>query len=240
MSNVALSAQPSKLSMDNPNDPFVVQRASKDDLAEILAVYNQSIAGKQATANLEPVTCEERMQWFEEHLNSATRPIYIVRAETKDSDNIGSKTLSPIVAWGSFSDLYARTAYHISTEISIYLNKANHGQGLGSALTSWMLTQAPSLGIHNVVALIFAHNQPSLGLFRKLGFEQWGYMPKVCDMQGFIADVVMLGKAVASSTETANTVMLDTAMPEARASANTILDTVTVAKAMSDTNGETI
>ena len=59
-----------------------------------------------------------------------------------------------------------------------------------------MLTQAPSLGIHNVVALIFAHNQPSLGLFRKLGFEQWGYMPKVCDMEGFIADVVMLGKAV--------------------------------------------
>jgi phosphinothricin acetyltransferase len=61
-----------------------------------------------------------------------------------------------------------------------------------------MLTQAPSLGIHNVIALIFAHNQPSLGLFRKLGFEQWGYMPKVCDMQGFIADVVMLGKAVTS------------------------------------------
>ncbi len=240
MSNVALSAQPSKLSMDKPNDPFVVQRASKDDLAEILAIYNQSIAGKQATANLAPVTCEERMQWFEEHLNSATRPIYIVRAETKDSDNTGSKTLSPIVAWGSFSDLYARTAYHISTEISIYLNKANHGQGLGSALTSWMLTQAPSLGIHNVVALIFAHNQPSLGLFRKLGFEQWGYMPKVCDMQGFIADVVMLGKAVESSTETANTVMPDTAVPEARASENTILDTATVAKAMSDTNGETI
>ena len=240
MSNVALSTQPSKLSMDKPNEPFVVQRASKDDLAEILAVYNQSIAGKQATANLEPVTCEERMQWFEEHLNSATRPIYIVRAETKDSDNIGSKTLSRIVAWGSFSDLYARTAYHISTEISIYLNKANHGQGLGSALTSWMLTQAPSLGIHNVVALIFAHNQPSLGLFRKLGFEQWGYMPKVCDMQGFIADVVMLGKAVESSTETANTVMLDTAVPEAITSANTILDTVTVAKAMSDTNSETI
>lgn len=203
MSNVALSAQPSKLSMDKPNDPFVVQRASKDDLAEILAIYNQSIAGKQATANLAPVTCEERMQWFEEHLNSATRPIYIVRAETKSSDDIGSKTLSPIVAWGSFSDLYARTAYHISTEISIYLNKANHGQGLGSALTSWMLTQAPNLGIHNVIALIFGHNQPSLGLFRKLGFEQWGYMPKVCDMDGFIADVVMLGKAVKSNDVTA-------------------------------------
>ncbi|MGP9688287.1 GNAT family N-acetyltransferase [Psychrobacter sp. AOP22-C1-C5] len=202
MADVALSATPSKLSIDNPNDPFVVQRASKDDLPEILAIYNQSIAGKQATANLAPVTCEERMDWFEEHINSPTRPIYIVRAAIKSVDNIEQETLSPIVAWGSFSDLYARTAYHISTEISIYLHKANHSQGLGSALTHWMLTQAPSLGIHNVVALIFAHNHPSLGLFRKLGFEQWGYMPKVCDMDGFIADVVMLGKAVTPNNTT--------------------------------------
>ena len=181
------------------NERFIVQRAHKEGLPEILAIYNQSIAGKQATANLTPVSCEERQDWFNEHVNSATRPIYIVRV-ARESETIGvigeAQTLSPIVAWGSFSDLYARPAYHISTEISIYLHQDYHGQGLGSLLTRWMLTQAPSLGIHNVVALIFAHNQPSLGLFRKLGFEQWGYMPKVCDMQGFIADVVMLGQAV--------------------------------------------
>lgn len=198
MSDAALSTVPFKLSIDKPDDPFFVQRASKEDLPEILAIYNQTIAGKQATANLAPVTCEERMDWFDEHLNNPARPIYIVRAETKDA----TEASSPIVAWGSFSDLYARTAYHISTEISVYLNKDNHGQGLGSALTSWMLTQAPHLGIHNIVALVFAHNKPSLGLFRKLGFEQWGYMPKVCDMQGFVADVVMLGKAVTSDDAT--------------------------------------
>ena len=178
------------------NERFIVQRAHKEGLPEILAIYNQSIAGKQATANLTPVSCEERQDWFNEHVNSATRPIYIVKAVVENVDERIEQTASPIVAWGSFSDLYARPAYHISTEISIYFHQDYQGQGLGSLLTRWMLTQAPSLGIHNVVALIFAHNQPSLGLFRKLGFEQWGYMPKVCDMQGFIADVVMLGKAV--------------------------------------------
>ena len=184
------------LAIHKLNEHFTVQRANKADLPAILAIYNQSIAGKQATANLAPVSCEERQVWFDEHLNSATRPIYIVKAVVENVDERIEQTASPIVAWGSFSDLYARPAYHISTEISIYLHQDYHGQGLGSLLTRWMLTQAPSLGIHNVVALIFAHNQPSLGLFRKLGFEQWGYMPKVCDMQGFIADVVMLGKAV--------------------------------------------
>lgn len=201
MSDVALDTTPSILSKHNLNDQFMVQHASKADLPDILAIYNQSIAGKQATANLVPVTCEERIEWFDEHLNSPTRPIYVVKAVVEsagDTCESANQTESPIVAWGSFSDLYARTAYHISTEISIYLHQDYHGKGLGSLLTRWMLTQAPSLGIHNVIALIFAHNQPSLGLFRKLGFEQWGYMPKVCDMQGFIADVVMLGSAVMS------------------------------------------
>ena len=198
MTDVTLTAVPPIASKHNLNDQFVVQRASHNDLPEILAIYNQSIAGKQATANLTPVTCEERAAWFDEHLNSATRPIYVVRAVAKAGESEEQTASSPIVAWGSYSDLYARTAYHISSEISIYLHQEYHGQGLGSSLMRWMLTQAPSLGINNVVALVFAHNQPSLGLFRKFGFEQWGYMPKVCDMQGFVADVVMLGKAVMS------------------------------------------
>lgn len=196
MSDMASHAILPILSKHNLTDQFIVQRASDEDLSEILVIYNQSIAGKQATANLTPVTSEERTAWFAEHLNSATRPIYVVRAVDKGIDSDKQKELSPIVAWGSFSDLYARPAYHISSEISIYLHHDYHGQGLGSLLAHWMLEQAPSLGIYNIVALIFAHNQPSLGLFRKLGFEQWGYMPQVCDMNGFIADVVMLGKSL--------------------------------------------
>ncbi|MBI0426745.1 GNAT family N-acetyltransferase [Psychrobacter sp. NG27] len=197
MTDAALNTNPTELSTYQLSDQFFVQRASKEDLAGVLDVYNQSIPGKQATANLALVTVDERMAWFEEHINSTTRPIYVVKKALAHNDST-EQTVSQVVAWGSFSDLYARTAYHISTEISVYLSQDCHGQGLGSSLTRWMLSQAPRLGIRNVIALVFAHNQPSLGLFRKLDFEQWGYMPEVCDMDGFIADVVMLGKAVTS------------------------------------------
>lgn len=223
MSDMASHAILPILSKHNLTDQFIVQRASDEDLSEILVIYNQSIAGKQATANLEPVTHEERATWFAEHISSATRPIYVVRralimadknvinsdeaegANDLDGTNNAEQLKSyPIVAWGSFSDLYARPAYHISSEISIYLHKDYHGQGLGSLLAHWMLEQAPSLGIYNIVALVFAHNQPSLGLFRKLGFEQWGYMPQVCDMNGFTADVVMLGKSLVTENASDN------------------------------------
>ena len=194
------------------NERFLVQRAEMADLAEILAIYNQSVAGKQATANLTPVSMAERLEWFNEHINKVNRPIYVVKAmniDTRDiaTQNVGQAIIQnnqqmnvalSVVAWGSFSDLYTRPAYHISSEISIYLHQDYHGQGLGGLLARWMLSQASSLNIRNVVALIFAHNQPSLSLFTKLGFTQWGYMPQVCDMQGFIADVVMLGKAVST------------------------------------------
>lgn len=191
------------------NEKFIVQHAQENDLADILAIYNQSVAGKQATANLNPVTITERVDWFNEHINNTKRPIYVVKAILTATQDIGQATTqirkqknftSSIVAWGSFSDLYARPAYHISSEISIYLHQDYHGKGLGGLLVRWMLTQASSLGIRNVVALIFAHNLPSLSLFTKLGFTQWGYMPQVCDMQGFLADVVMLGKAISTNT----------------------------------------
>lgn len=173
-------------------DRFYIRQANEDDLPAILAIYNQSIAGKQATANLAAVSTYERAAWFSDHLANPNRPIYVVMMDAATDDN----TPPIMVAWGSFSDLYARTAYHISCEVSIYLHYDYHGQGIGRALIEWMLMQAPRLGIRNVVALIFAHNAPSLKLFNKLGFSQWGHMPQVCDMDGFIADVVMLGKAL--------------------------------------------
>lgn len=167
-------------------DGFLVRAAIPQDLPQILAIFNQSIGGKQATAHLTLVDLDERQAWFDEHLGNPKRPIVVVMDEKNNQ----------IVAWGSFSDLYARPAYHISSEISIYLHEDYQNQGLGRKLVAWLINAAPRLGICNVVALIFAHNAPSLALFNKLGFSQWGYLPKVCDMDGFLADVVILGLAL--------------------------------------------
>lgn len=167
-------------------DGLQVYHASEADLPDIVAIYNQSIASKTATADLVPVSIDRRKPWFDAHVNAPNRPIYTV----KNSEG-------EMIAWGSFSNLYDRPAYHISSEISIYVSQEHQGQGLAAELITWMLSEAPILGINKVVALIFAHNERSLKLFKRMGFEQWGYMPQVCDMDGFIADVVMLGKSLA-------------------------------------------
>ena len=161
-----------------------IRLAAIDDLPRIVEIYNQSIAGKQATADLQPVSVADRQAWFDAH--TGNRPLVVAQ-----------NSLDEIVGWGSLSDLYARPAYHISTEISIYVADEAKGQGVGKALVNYLIQVAPSCGVQQVVALIFAHNTPSLAMFGKLGFEPWGKFKQVCDMNGFIADVVILGKSVA-------------------------------------------
>lgn len=70
------------------------------------------------------------------------------------------------------------------------------GAGVGKILLRHMLERAPSLGIRNVIALVFGHNYPSLNLFHRFGFEEWGRLPQVCDLDTMLADVVILGKRI--------------------------------------------
>ena len=162
-----------------------IRLAKPTDLATIVAIYNQSIATKASTADLTPVTLSDRQAWFDGHLSQPNRPLYVMNNEAGE-----------VIAWGSFSDVKNRLAYHISSEISIYVDHQYQGLGLGSHMLQWMTTQAPKLGIRNILALIFGHNKPSLALFTKNGFEHWGRLPNVCDMQQFIADIVILGKSI--------------------------------------------
>lgn len=159
-----------------------ITRAVAEDLFQIVEIYNSTIASRQSTADLEPVSVASRQAWFDAH-KKPNRPIFVLKDEQGD-----------VLAWGSFSDYYARAAYDITAEISVYVREDCRGTGKGKDLLQYMLQQAPSLRIFNVIAVIFAHNQASLNLFQQFGFTQWGLLPQVCDFDGQFADVLILGK----------------------------------------------
>ncbi|MCP2040732.1 phosphinothricin acetyltransferase [Neisseria sp. HSC-16F19] len=165
------------------NPPYTLRTARPGDLPAIVAIYNSTIASRQVTADLQPVTVAERQAWFDAH--SGHRPLYVVENEARQ-----------VVAWGSFSDYYPRAAYRICAEISIYLDPQYRGAGLGRQLLDAMMSRAPALGLQRLIAVIFAHNTPSVRLFERAGFEHWGLLPQVCDLDGALADIVLLGKKV--------------------------------------------
>lgn len=159
---------------------YSIRLATLSDIVAITDIYNQTVG--VAHANFEPVSVASRQAWFLEHGDN--RPIFVLT----DHDQV--------VAWLSLSDYLPRPAYHLSVEVSLYVDKAYTGQGLGSRLLSHALDWAKNQGIVNVIALIFGHNQASIHLFNKHGFDQWGKLPEVCLSQGKLADVVILGKRV--------------------------------------------
>jgi phosphinothricin acetyltransferase len=155
--------------------------ATLDDLPAIVAIYNATVPSRQVTADLEPVSVESRLAWFRAHGPDA-RPLWVV------------ETGGRVVAWVSFSDFYGRPAYRHTAEISIYLDEAVRGQGLGKALLAEALAKAPALKIDTALGFIFGHNEASLNLFRRFGFTDWGTLPRVAVLDGVERDLVILGR----------------------------------------------
>ncbi len=157
--------------------------ATINDLPDIVAIYNSTITGRLVTADTTPVSVKDKMAWFHLH-NPSSRPLWIV--EKKDSP----------VGWVSFQDFYGRPAYNGTVEISIYLSEAKRGRGYGSLILAHAVSASPALGIHTLLGFIFAHNLPSISLFKKQGFAEYGHLPDVAVMDGNYYSLNIYGKKV--------------------------------------------
>jgi phosphinothricin acetyltransferase len=162
---------------------MLIRNAVETDLSTIVTIYNDSIPGRLATADLNPVTKESRIAWFHNR-DFAERPIWVVEKE------------KVVVGWLSFQSFYGRPAYHATAEISIYVSPSHQRQGIAQSLLQKAIANSPQLKLKRLVAFIFAHNQPSLNLFNKYQFKQWGYLPGVATLDQIERDLVILGRYV--------------------------------------------
>ena len=80
------------------------------------------------------------------------------------------------------------------------------GAGSESATDDWSLLLRlrdavnaaiePLRAARTLATTIFAGNEPSIRLFHSLGFQEWGRLPGVADLDGVIHDVVLVGRRV--------------------------------------------
>jgi len=165
------------------NISYQIVDATIGDLERIVEIYNSTIAGRTVTADLEPVTVEEKRKWFEEH-SPDFRPLWIMKIH------------DDIVAWLSYQSFYGRPAYNSTAEISIYISEDFRSRGLGSILLENAIEECPKLNIKTLIGFIFSHNKPSLGLLKKYNFEEWGYLPRVANLDGIERDLIILGRRI--------------------------------------------
>lgn len=161
-----------------------IRPATIDDLPIIVAIYNQAIAKRGQTADLETVTIEDRITWFREH-NQEQYPILVALDDNE------------IVGWISLSAYrQGRRALATCAEISLYIHEQRTGRGVGSDMLASMIAIARDLGYDNILAFIISSNEKSKGLFAKYKFELWGKLPNVVAYDGHHFDHHIYGRTL--------------------------------------------
>lgn len=163
--------------------PFSIRLATPADLPRIVAIYNQAIAAKNATADTLPFTVEQRLDWFRIH-TPEEYPIHVC-------EEGGS-----LLGWLSVSPYRGRPALARTAEVSYYVDYAHHGRGIGSALMTQALADAPRIGKKIYLAILLEWNTASRRLLEKFGFEQWGYLPEVAEFDGRLCGQFYYGRRV--------------------------------------------
>ena len=163
---------------------MTIRDATEADLPAIVEIYNAAIPGRRATADTEPVAVENRYAWFCEH-HPDRRPLWVAVDD------------EAIVGWLSFQSFYGRPAYHATAEISVYVSPSKQRTGIGRTLLTKAIEQAPRLGLKTLLGFIFGHNEPSLRLLEAFGFERWGTLPRVAELDGVERDLIIVGRRIA-------------------------------------------
>jgi len=160
--------------------------ATESDLPRIVEIYNFAVATRKCSCDLAPTTVAARRPSFLAHTPDH-RPLWVA----EDSARPDAGVLGYL---GFFHFMNERPGYFITADLAIYLHPEAQGRGLGTWLITQAIERAPSMGIETLTATIFASNESSIALFARMGFERWGFMPRVARLEGVEKDLVLVGR----------------------------------------------
>jgi Sortase and related acyltransferases len=160
-----------------------IRDALESDLPAIVDIYNTTVPTRMVTAELEPTTVEARLPWFRTHTPDR-HPFWVMEIDGQ------------IAGWLSVQSFLPRCAYRGTAELSVYVDQRFRRRGVARTLLEGAIARASSLEINAMVGFIFAHNEPSLKLFERLGFEHWGLLPRVAQLDGIERDLTIVGRHV--------------------------------------------
>jgi len=149
-----------------------IRIAKYEDLELMVEIYNQAIAAGEKTADITPVSTDEREPWFEEHPPDK----YPILVAESDGSIAGYLTISAYRP--------GRTALRYTAEVSYYIHSLYHHQGIASNLLKYAIDICPSLRIKTLLAIVIESNRASIRVLEKYGFERWGFLPRVAEFGG--------------------------------------------------------
>jgi L-amino acid N-acyltransferase YncA len=151
-----------------------MRELTQEDWPAVKAIYEQGIAGRNATFETEASSWDD---WDKTHLEGH-RLVALQGGE--------------VVGWAALSRVSERCVYAGVADESVYVADSVQRRGVGRALLEQLIARAESDGIWMIQAGIFPENEASLELHRRCGFRVVGIRERIGKHHGVWRDVVLM------------------------------------------------
>jgi len=189
---------------------YRVRLAAAPDAEAICRIYNQGIEDRVATLETELRTPDERRRWLtsrsprhpvivaesvESVVAATVRPASIEggRTQARPGSAPADKPLDAI-GWASLNVFNAREAYRYVADISVYVERAWRGRGVGRVLLEKLTELGRAHGFHKLVLSAFPGNAGGMALYARSGFRTVGIYHEQGQLDGEWVDTIVMEK----------------------------------------------
>jgi len=94
--------------------------------------------------------------------------------------------------WASLNRFNPRPVYDHVADLSVYVDRAWRGHGVGRALLGALIERARAIGYHKMVLAAFPDNAAGMALYSSVGFTRVGVYREQGWLDGRWVDVVVM------------------------------------------------
>jgi len=157
---------------------LTIRDATLADAEAIRRIYNEGIEDRVATLETETRTAAERREWLAARGNR--HPVLVAQID------------GAAAGWASLNRFNPRPVYDHVADLSVYVDRAWRGHGVGRALLGAVIERARAIGYHKLVLAAFPDNAAGMALYARMGFTRVGVYREQGLLDGRWVDVVVM------------------------------------------------
>jgi L-amino acid N-acyltransferase YncA len=152
---------------------YVIDQMNPGDWEQVRSIYLEGIATGHATFETDAPSWE---RWNASHLA-------IARLVARSGDRV--------LGWAALSPVSSRQAYRGVAELTVSVEEASRGQGIGRALLESLIEESERNEIWTLQAAIFPENTASVKLHLRCGFREVGRRERIGKLNGRWRDTLL-------------------------------------------------
>ena len=129
-------------------------------------IYQQGILTRNATFEAEVPDYDTWVKKFHAHL------LWVATEKEQ------------VIGWAGLQPVSVRKVYEGVVEVTIYIDNAFAGKGVGTLLMKHLIDESENAAIWTLYASIFPENTASIRLHINNGFREIGYREKIAQLDG--------------------------------------------------------